>query len=265
MTHNFIVSLLESKKDKIAELPKIVLSLNDQELEQINENIRFKIYQKFVEFQTSPKQKVTKYCFSSSDGKNLSLIEKFSSSCQQNQKEFYLTAFEPEYLNTMLLKAELEKKDMLLKAELEKKDMLLKAELENKDAEKVELEKKEEWIFELLSVNIKSEDKFRSTVGNLDDITRNKALKIGTSFKFDESQKSEVKNAINYLKFMHSKHFFVFESDTHALITNILGIAVMFVEDAYLTNEYFIKPTLYIFNTKKELKGKQIVQLHIKI
>ena len=116
MTHNFLVSLLESTEDNIADiLPRIVLSLDYPELEQINDIIRLKIYKKFVEFDTPPQQSVTKYYLSSSNGKNLSLIEKFSSSCQQNQKEFYLTAFEPEYLNTMLLKAELEKKEMIMK------------------------------------------------------------------------------------------------------------------------------------------------------
>ena len=82
---------------------------------------------------------------------------------------------------------------------------------------KMILIKQEQWILTLLSVNIKKEKEFRSTIGNFEEIISEEALKIGSSFKFDENQKSLMKNAIQYLDFMHSRHDFILKSDTHSL------------------------------------------------
>ena len=84
--------------------------------------------------------------------KNLSLRKNFIS-LSVKCKNIYLTAFEPEYLKTMLKRHEQDTK-------IKQEEMILKAESEV-------VKKHEQSIFDSLTVNIKLEDQFRSTVGNL--------------------------------------------------------------------------------------------------
>jgi len=204
-TYSFLIKLYESTKDELSELPHIVLEL---ELEELNENIEkilFKAYKKFIDVvHRVLKKDVSEFNLFSLDGNELSLTEKFSA-YSKNQKEFYLSSVGAE--------------DLKLKINQSKEKSLLK----------------------LLLVNIKDNHQFSFIIGKLPNLIHSKELHIGQSFKFNENQKADMRNIINYLKFMGRGRGYVTESDTHTVINEILSTAVVFA-DAKVHNEYYIKP-----------------------
>jgi len=179
--------LHESKEDDLNKLPHVTMEFTLEELDEIIGKIRFKIYKKFLDSKRIPKTDCTVFSLCSSEGEELITTEKFSSYIKNPKEPFYLSSVEAQILKLK----------------------------KNQSGEKC--------ILDLLKVNIKKESVFDAIIGDYNKIKYESKLQIGESFKFDENQRAEMKNAIKYLLFSHKQHDIRTESDIQSLVTPILG------------------------------------------
>lgn len=256
---NFLVFLYENKNIEFSLLPRIGLELSHEEIDQKVERIIIKICDLFKEKGIHFKSSPFYYALYSSNGTYLSEIKKFSS-YSYDEQILYFSSFKSEDI-----KFKLEEERFKLECEqLKLKEELEVERLNCKEERKIKTETcKENSVLKLLSVNIKDSANFNFTIGNLDNIKREKKLEIAKKFSFNEEQKIEMLENIKFLKKMHKNHDFISESDTNVLITNIILIAVNFLEDFYVHNDYNISPIFkYIRKIEKGIDRRVDIAIY---